>query len=223
MWATGPPKDVRPSRSATRRTSPADPRAPDTVRCRLAIAAATRSAAARQCLVGDVRQDVLPERAASSRPPRACPAAAAGTRRGSGRRRRPTDRGGRGRRRQDPGSPARRARRPVRTPPPPRPGRSLNESTCTLLASQTVPGRLPPTGACKREVLVLPDRWRPAVGQAAARLATGLATPRRFGDDALTRRSRDQRFLVGQLHLSAPFVLWSAGSTTGPRLGGRSR
>ncbi|MEJ7628204.1 MAG: hypothetical protein WKF54_01275 [Nocardioidaceae bacterium] len=62
--------------------------------------------------------------------------------------------------------------------------RSLNESACSRLASQTVPGRLHCAGGQRPEVVV-PDGRRHGVAADPARLAAGLTAAGRLGDRQL--------------------------------------
>ena len=81
-----------------------------------------------------------------------------------------------------------------------RPAGRANESTCTRLASQTAPGRLPPTGGCS--VQFSSDQTAEVVlpaADAAGRPAF-LAAPRRLRDLALAGVARDERLAVGQGH-----------------------
>ena len=138
--------------------------------------------------------------AAPSPMPLASRVDAAGTRRGSARRRRPSGRGGRGAM-----SPSERIARSTRAATRPKSawrfsGRSPKESTWTRLASQTAPGRLPPTGGCSVQLLVRPDGPRSScrrrsrrAGRLPRRAAAAPGSARSLGlawDEGLLVRHR---------------------------------
>ena len=102
------------------------------------------------------------------------------------------------------GSPARRAPRRGRSRRRRPSGRSANESTCTRLASQTVPGRLPPTGACSVQCSSDQTRVGRRPLQIAARRPAGLAAARRLGDRALAGLARDERLVVRRVMVMRP-------------------
>src|SRR3954451_23003252 len=98
-------------------------------------------------------------------------------------------------------------------------GRSEKESTWTRLASQTEPGRLPPTGGCSVQLssdqtagVVFPPQI--AHGGApgfAARRAAGFAAARRLGDLAWAGLARDERLVVRERHAAHSELLSSGG------------
>ena len=79
-------------------------------------------------------------------------------------------------------------------------GRSANESTWTRLASQTAPGRLPPTGGWSVQFSSDQTALVVAPLQIAARRAARLAAPRRLGDLPFGGLAWDERLLIRQRH-----------------------
>ena len=104
------------------------------------------------------------------------------------------------RRRRAPGSRARCGRQAAPNAPPAPGGRSPNESTCSRLASHTVPGRLPPTGGWSVKCSsARRRRWR---RPRRCRTARRPASPRR-GGSGMTRSPGSRREWLGDTRRSS--------------------
>ncbi len=150
------------------------------------------------------RSAARPPTAAASHPrPRPCRAGAAGTRRGSGRRRHPSGTGARGRRRRGPGWRARRARRGRRTWPQPRPGGPRRSRRARERRPRPI------RAGCRRRVggasSARRTRRRPSLAPVQTPHGSPPGSPRRGGSGTVRadRGPRHEGLRVGDRHGSS--------------------